>query len=216
MRTLRLIGIAIVAVLIGMNLTACSDDDDDNKSSTNTTSNKINGHEYEDLGLSVKWATCNIGASSSSDYGNYYAWGETETKSDYSSSNNVTYGKEMGDIAGNPEYDAATAHWGSSWRLPTYGEITELRSKCKWSWATQGGHNGYKITGPNGNSIFLPAAGFYEGASLNSVGEGGYYWSATPHEGYTDGAYGLYFNSGNSNGDWYYRHYGRSIRPVSE
>uniref|UniRef100_UPI0025B2398C PEGA domain-containing protein n=2 Tax=uncultured Muribaculum sp. TaxID=1918613 RepID=UPI0025B2398C len=88
-----------------------------------TTGNTINGHEYVDLGLSVKWAACNVGASSPEDYGNYYAWGETATKAEYTESNSKTYGKTMGDISGNPQYDAARANWGGTWRLPTKAEF---------------------------------------------------------------------------------------------
>ncbi len=176
----------------------------------------INSHGYVDLGLSVKWATCNVGASSPSDYGNYYAWGETRTKSDYSESNSVTYGKSMGSIAGNSTYDAARANWGGTWRLPTRSEIDELISKCKREWTTQGGHNGYKVTGPNGNSIFLPAAGWRYGTSLNGAGEDGDYWSATPYEDSAYSAYYLHFYGGLFRRNWYGRHYGRSVRPVSE
>lgn len=131
----------------------------------------INGHEWVDLGLSVKWATCNVGASSLSAYGNYYAWGETRTKSEYNYSNSVTYEKSMGDIAGSSQYDAARANWGSSWRLPTKAEFQELINNCTWTWTSQGGHNGYKVTGKNGNSIFLPAAGWRYGSSLYYAGE---------------------------------------------
>ncbi len=180
------------------------------------TTGVINGHEWVDLGLSVKWATCNVGASSPSDYGDYYAWGETSTKSSYTEANSKTYGRSMGDIAGNPAYDAARANWGGTWRLPTAREIDELVDRCTWTWTTQGGHNGCKVRGPNGNSIFLPAAGWRNGTSLYGAGEGGYYWGATPCEDGTYGAYGLYFGSDGRYGGWYYRHYGRSVRPVSE
>ncbi len=180
------------------------------------TTGTINGHEYVDLGLSVKWATCNVGASSPSDYGNYYAWGETTTKSNYSNSNSVTYGKSMGSIAGNPTYDAARANWGSTWRLPTANEIDELLNKCTWTWTSQGGHNGYKVKGPNGNSIFLPAAGWRYGTSLYGAGETGYSWSATPYEDDTSRAYCLGFSSGDHRRYWYDRSIGRSVRPVSE
>ncbi len=189
-------------------------------SSTTTTttkpSNTINGHEYVDLGLSVKWATCNVGASSPSDYGNYYAWGETSTKSSYTEENSKTYGKSMGSIAGNSQYDAARANWGSTWRLPTANEIDELINKCTWTWTSQGGHNGYKVKGPNGNSIFLPATGLRKGTSLDDAGEGGDYWSATPSEDHANGAYDLYFYSGNHRRDWSRRDRGLSVRPVSE
>ncbi len=176
----------------------------------------INGHGYVDLGLSVKWATCNVGASSPSDYGNYYAWGETSTKSEYTEENSKTYGKSMGGIAGNPQYDAARANWGGTWRLPTASEIDELMDRCKWTSATQGGRNGCKVTGPNGNSIFLPAAGCRDGASLNGAGEGGGYWSATPNGDDAGDAYGLAFLSDGFCGSWNGRYYGVSVRPVSE
>ncbi len=181
-------------------------------------SNKINGHEFVDLGLpsGLKWATCNIGANRPEEYGNYYLWGETSTKSSYTEDNSKTYGKNMGDISGNASYDAARANWGSTWRLPTEAEFEELLNKCTWMWTTQGGKNGYKITGPNGNSIFLPAAGYRYGTSLYNVGEYGGCWSSTPNESNTLSAYYLNFNSGNHYTTWYYRYYGRSVRPVSE
>ena len=190
------------------------------------TDNKINGHEYVDLGLSVKWATCNVGASSPEDYGNYYAWGETTIKDRCSASNSVTYGlsflqlQPQGyiDSEGNltPSLDAATANWGSTWRLPTKAELTELKNNCTWTWTTQNGKTGYKVTGPNGNSIFLPAAGCRYGSSLVNAGEYGYYWSSTPHESDSISAYRLYFNSSNQNAYWIYRRYGHSVRPVTE
>ncbi len=178
------------------------------------TTGYINGHEYVDLGLSVKWATCNVGASSPSDYGSYFAWGETSTKSSYDNSNCVTMQKSLGDIAGDERYDAARANWGSSWRLPTYDEISELIKQCKWTWTTQGNINGYMVIGPNGNSLFLPAAGLCRGSSI-SRGGGGNYWCSFPNVGSTQSAHGLGFSK-----DGYYRmSYGRadgqSVRPVS-
>ena len=177
---------------------------------------KINGHEWVDLGLSVKWATCNVGASSPSAYGNYYAWGETRTKSTYTEENCQTDNKSMGDIAGNPNYDAARANWGSSWRLPTKAEFQELLNNCTWTWTSQGGHNGYKVTGKNGNSIFLPAAGWRGGSSLNVAGERGDYWSSTPDESDSQLAYHLYFDSGDRFVGWGCRYSGFTVRPVSE
>ncbi len=188
--------------------------DDSGNNSGNTSDH--NGHEWVDLGLSVKWATCNLGASSPSDYGDYYAWGETTPKAMYSDSNSKTYNKSIGDISGNPEYDAARANWGGSWRLPTQTECVELRDRCTWTWTSQGGHNGYKVTGPNGNSIFLPAAGCRDGSSLYGAGTSGNYWSSTPKESNTQNAYDLYFFSSDHRVDWYYRNYGCSVRPVSE
>ena len=173
-----------------------------------------NGHEWVDLGLSVKWATCNVGASSPSDYGNYYAWGETTTKSSYTFNNSRTYNRSVGDISGNPQYDAATANWGKGWRMPTKAEFEELVDKCDWQ---QGGHGGYKVTGPNGNSIFLPAAGWRTGSSLFDAGVDGSYWSSTPNGSNTLSAYSLYFYSGYHYAYWLYRRFdGRSVRPVSD
>ena len=181
-----------------------------------STTNTINGHEWVDLGLSVKWATCNVGATLPSDYGDYFAWGEIRTKSSYTEYNSKTYKKHMGDIAGNSQYDAARANWGSTWRMPTKKEFQELKDQCIWTWTSQGGHSGYRVTSKtNGNSIFLPAAGWRSGKSLYSVGSSGYYWSAGPNSN----TYGcsLHFHSsivlpqyGN------YRAYGFSVRPVSE
>lgn len=185
------------------------------ESSSSPSSGTINGHRYVDLGLSVKWATCNVGASSPSDYGDYFAWGETSPKYSYTRENSVTYKKNIGDIAGNARYDAARANWGSSWRLPTGSECQELVDRCTWTWTTQGGHEGYKVTGRNGNSIFLPAAGWRNGSSLDNAGEYGRYWSSLPGEDNTD-AYNLLFDSGCQNVFWYYRSLGRSVRPVSE
>lgn len=114
----------------------------------------INGHGYVDLGLSVKWATCNIGANNPEEYGGYYAWGETKTKELYTDENSVTYGKHIGDISGNAKYDAATANWGGSWRIPTYEEVNEIMYMCTWEWTDLNGIKGYKVTGWNGNHIF--------------------------------------------------------------
>ena len=179
-------------------------------------SGTINGHEYVDLGLSVKWATCNVGANKPEDYGDYFACGETSTKSSYTSDNSKTYGKQMNDIKGNSLYDAARANWGGTWRLPTKAELEELKNKCTWRWTTQNGVNGYKVTGPNGNSIFLPAAGDCNGSSLDRAGEGGCYWGSSPYESNSNYAYYLYFNSGNQSVYWLNRYYGLSVRPVSE
>ena len=178
--------------------------------------NEVNGHEYVDLGLSVKWATCNLGANKPEDYGNYYAWGETTTKYSYTESNSKTYGKSMGDIAGNSSYDAARANWGGKWRLPTKTEMQELIDKCTWTWTTQNGVKGYKVTGPSGASIFLPAAGFRIGSSLYYAGSDGNYWSSTPNENYDGRACDLFFYSSIHGVDYGSRDFGRSVRPISE
>ncbi|MBR4301467.1 MAG: DUF1566 domain-containing protein [Bacteroidales bacterium] len=176
--------------------------------------NEINGYEYVDLGLSVKWATCNIGANAPHEYGNYYAWGETSTKNKYNKYNSRTYGYSMGDISGNASCDAARANWGSSWRMPTIKEMEELTNKCTWTWINRG-TKGYKVTGPSGNSIFLPAAGHYFGEELEDNEEGSY-WVSTPYESYDTDAYCFYFfyiRHHESRSD---RYYGYTIRPVSD
>ena len=184
---------------------------------TISSKGKINGHEYVDLGLSVKWATCNVGASKPQGYGNHYAWGEISTKSNYSSGNSVTYGKNFSDIGGYPTYDVACNEWGSSWRLPTKAEFDELcnENNCTWTWTTQNGVEGYKVTSKkNGNSIFLPAAGWRSGTSLNYQGTDGYYWSSTPRESLSSEACYLYFDSDSHFTNWSDRNDGQSVRPV--
>ncbi len=180
--------------------------------SVNSMGDTINGHEYVNLGLSVKWATCNVGASSPSDYGNYFAWGETLPKSLYETKDPYENAKLRKGISGNDKYDVARANWGSSWRLPSYEELGELIKKCKWIWTTMNGHRGYKVTGPNGNSIFLPAAGYRYKMSLYSDGERGNYWS---YECYYN-AYSLNFGESSIDRLQCDMGVGRSVRPVSE
>ena len=178
---------------------------------------KSKGHYYVDLGLNVCWATCNVGANSPEEYGKYYAWGETIQKVQYDESTSECYGEEMYDISRSSSYDAARANWGGNWRMPTRAEFNELVNRCTWTWTTQKGKSGYKVTGPNGNSIFLPAAGYHAGRSVYGVGDVGYYWSSTPGESdINDGAYGLYI----SNSDYImkncFRYCGMSMRSVIE
>lgn len=178
----------------------------------------INGYEYVDLGLpsGLKWAVHNVGASAAEDYGDYYAWGEIETKDSYTQQNSVTYGMPMEDISGDPQYDVARALWGETWRLPTRDEQKELLDNCTWEWTSQNGVNGYLVTGSNGNSIFLPAAGYKENSSHTEVGEYGYYWSSTPQSNSNLGAYYLYMSSSSKLSYYYARVAGQSVRAVSE
>ena len=183
---------------------------------SNSGNGTLNGHEYVDLGLpsGLKWATCNVGASSPSDYGSYFAWGETFTKGEYTDSNCRTFDRTFGDINGNVEYDAARANWGGSWRLPTKAEYEELLNNCQWTFITMGTHNGYKVIGPNGNYIFLPAAGYRYGASLYDSGSNGRYWSSSPYA--AKYSYELYFSSSSRRVHWSYRRDGQSVRAVTE
>ena len=179
---------------------------------------EIAGHGYVDLGLpsGVKWATCNVGASSPEDYGDYFAWGETSPKVGYTWKNSVTYGEQMSDISGNDQYDAATANWGGSWRMPTREQMEELVDYCEWEWTQVNGVYGSKVTGPNGSCIFLPAAGGRDGSSLYHAGSYGHYWSSTPHVNLVNSAYYLYFISFVSDVYHYDRYYGQTVRAVSE
>lgn len=147
--------------------------------------NSHKGQEWVDLGLpsGLKWATCNVGASDPEDYGHYYTWGETDhwAEFDPDKATEIYKAVEDGlDISGNPGYDAARAKWGGKWRMPTEREFDELIDKCDWTWTSQGGRKGYKVTGPNGNSIFLPAAGVPDGGERLRDGKVGRYWSCTP------------------------------------
>ena len=168
--------------------------------------NKYNGHEYVDLGLSVKWATMNVGATSPEGYGYYFAWGETQPKSTYdlstyfdsvdgsdSNFNKYCMGKKA-TLA--PEDDAAHVNWGGDWRMPKIDEMDELRDNCTWTWTTQNGVNGYKVTSKkNGNSIFLPAAGDRYDNSLVQVGSRGIYWSSSLFRADASLAHSLDFES---------------------
>lgn len=150
------------------------------------TAQQLNGHEYVDLGLpsGTKWATCNVGAQKASDYGDFYTFGalkpEAPTPFDGESTVNP--------ITGNPTYDVARAQWGEGWQMPTKAQFEELNTKCKWVWRPMNGIKGYRVTGPNGNSIFLPAGGIYFSDYINFGGRSGYYWTATPV-----GEYGAFY-----------------------
>lgn len=188
-----------------------------------STSNMANGHEYVDLGLpsGLKWATCNVGANKPEDYGDYFAWGELKPKQEYT---DKTYehcksflgiNRKMvflGEISGNAQYDTARVKWGGKWRIPTKVELQELCDKCTWTRMSQNGVEGVKVTGPNGNSIFLPAAGYRLGSSLNHAGESCGYWSSTPYEDSDYDAYYLNFDYV----EYGSRDIGQSVRPVLE
>lgn len=192
-------------------------------------------HEYVDLGLQsgLLWATCNIGASNPQEYGDHFAWGETSSKINYywstyqwcngSSSTLTKYCTKSShgynEFVDNKTVlelsdDAAHVNWGGDWRMPTYDEWVELENNCTWQWTTQGRENGYRVTGANGNSIFLPAAGCYSGSSLIGAYSVGIYWSSSLDAGYPDFAFDLYFNSLDVRMSNYHRYYGLSVRPV--
>ena len=186
-----------------------------------------------DLGLpsGLKWACCNVGATTPEEYGGYYAWGETEGKGDYDwdtykycngSHNSMTkyctsssYGTVDNKTTLEPADDVATVKWGGSWRMPTTDEQQELKNNCTWTWTTLNGVNGYRVTGPNGNSIFLPAAGYRYGTEVYFRGSSGLYWSSSLDSSGSYGAYYLYFYDGSYDWDLYsYRYFDYTVRPV--
>ena len=202
--------------------------------------------EYVDLGLpsGLKWAKCNLGASKPSDYGDYYAWGETAPKADFTwdtykrmqaghshwryitkytfadgQTGGIWYDSAGAFIGDNKTVldaadDAATANLGSPWRMPTKVEIAELITKCTWTWTTQDGVEGCQVDGPNGNAIFLPATGHYEESGLIYAGTRGNYWSSSLDSADCTTARGDDFFSGGGASGKYYRYYGLAVRPV--
>ncbi len=188
-----------------------------------------------DLGLpsGLKWANANLGASAPEDYGDYYAWGETEPKENYIWSTykwgngsydtltkyntNGSYGTFDNKTVLDLEDDVAHVKLGGSWRMPTKAEWAELLENCTWTWTTQNGVNGRLVTASNGNSIFLPAAGYRDGTNFSDVGSRGYYWSSSLLTDYPYFAWYVDFFSGNVGRRYDGSRYdGFSLRPVSE
>ena len=185
----------------------------------------ISTQKKVDLGLSVCWAGWNVGASSPEGYGNYYAWGETTTKSNYTLSSYQYYNGSdryrnysayvnIGSNISGTHYDAARAQWGGNWRMPTNAECQELVDRCTWTWTSYKGIDGYKVTGSNGNSIFLPAGGERFGTALCDTGSFGYYWSGSLEESRQGSAFSLYFYSGDRDVLGYILEVGHTVRPV--
>ena len=193
----------------------------------------VSTKDWVDLGLpsGTLWATCNVGANSPEEYGDYFAWGETFSKDYYDW---TTYKWCIGGMDGitkysygvngfadfkselEPEDDVAYVHWGPSWRMPTLAQQDELREHCTWTWTTLNGVNGCLVTGPNGNSIFLPAAGYRWREMLLGVGEDsdGINWSRSLNLELSEVAYCLYFNSDNSGRSCNDRSLGLTVRAV--
>lgn len=194
-------------------------------------------YQYVDLGLSVKWATCNVGANKPEEPGDYFAWGETQPKDYYDWSNykwcegdnyELTKYCDNSSCAYSSSYvdkiyvlqlsdDAARANWGGNWRMPLKSEFDELYSSCTWTSTTQNGTNGYLVTGKNGKSIFLPKAGDKYQGSLEDLGSYGYYWSSTvcPYSSfYSTYPYRAYaYGNGNKISE-FSRCHGLPVRPV--
>lgn len=167
------------------------------------TPENVRGGVYEvDLGLSVIWASCNVGGNNPEDFGRYFAWGEIEDKSTYDWENyrlgsesvqTKYYPPKDGKYRLETSDDAANVIQKEGWRIPIDEEVVELIKLCKWEWTRINGVKGFSIEGPNGNSIFLPASGYREGNDFYSAGEYGSYWTSSLDEGYTCEAYSLDF-----------------------
>ncbi len=200
----------------------------------------LNGHEYVDLGLpsGTLWATTNVGAASPADCGDYFAWGETAPKENYSWSTykwsdatGDTFSKYNSDASWGtvdnkdtlePADDAATANWGDEWRTPTSGELRELMvaQYCTWTWTTKTNSKGETINGYevksniNGNSIFLPVTGYYYESTSYMTGSYGYYLSSSIHYSSQYCSYSASFNSNMQETDDQNRSLGMPVRPV--
>lgn len=231
----RLLAFAMAAV-VAMGAMSC-DKDESNDSASSNSNNETVG-DWVDLGLpsGLLWASRNIGASQPTADGQYFAWGETQSKTVYSWEtyaygysyleltkycNNEYFGYNgyTDDLTTlQPSDDAATANWGNGARTPTMEEIKELCDNCTSEWVTLNGVKGRKFTGTNGNSIFIPAAGYLEGDGSNNAGSMGFYWSSTLRtDGYPNTAWQLEINQGTArvtNSTGYHRYYGLPVRAV--
>ena len=234
---------ALLVAFTSLGLSSCGSDDDDVVNPI-TGNSMDNDHEYVDLGLpsGLKWATCNVGADSPEAYGTYFAWGETKAKSMYNWST-YSWGTDWDELTKYCTYssygkkaftdtktileladDAARANWGGYWRMPTAADFDELLANTNNEWVSNynsTGVAGCRFTAANGNQIFLPAAGYRVGPSLDGTGSYGYYWSSSLNTDSPGCAYYLYFNSlghvyVDGSGSYRYggRYGGRTVRPV--
>jgi hypothetical protein len=189
------------------------------------------------LGLSVFWATCNIGANDPGEYGDFFAWGELEPKAEYTWENYKfrkegntdqtlvvtkynsieSHGAIDSKTSLEPEDDVAHVRLGDKWRIPTAAEFKELIDSCDWTWTNRKGVMGYKVKSRvNGKSIFLPSTGYYYQEGLHGEEYGGYYWMSTTHGSTSSKAQRLFFTPKVQNVGLYYRCLGQPIRPVSD
>ena len=228
--------LAIVSVMEMITMSGCHKDDYEQNGRKGRTTGSSGGHDWVDLGLpsGTRWATCNVGANSPEDYGDYFAWGETTLKNNYTwgtyryctadynsefnfytnivlTKYNATDGKTILDASD----DAATANWGHRWRMPTYDEFNELLTNCITTFTAQNGVNGILFIGPNENSIFFPNAGGHSGFVPNADGYSGYYLSSSLASESPNNIWLLYIHSNNFGlTNLATRYNGSSVRPV--
>ena len=236
MKKTLLFALALAAICI---LPSCGKDPDNNGENNGNNSaitGTLNGHEWVNLGLpnGTLWATCNVGAVVPEGYGDGFAWGETEPKSNYYWStykycmgekntftkycNNFLYG--INGFTDNlttllPEDDAATINWGNGWHIPTKEQWQELCDNTTSTWTTQNGINGRLFTASNGQCLFLPASGSYWGRERIGIGVDGDYWSSSLNIDYPGDAWYFGFSSNDYGIVNYRRDYGPSVRPVT-
>ena len=240
--------VAVLAMIIVRAFTSSSSTNEASTQASNrnqsaqTVSSDSCAMQAVDLGLSVKWASCNLGAEKPENFGNYYAWGEVAPKVEYTWStykyakdslptkycSDSTYGYNSFTDSITTltlEDDAAHVNWGDNWRMPTYDEWGELHNECTWTWTVQNEVNGYQVTSKkNGNSIFLPAAGYRIGSDTIDAGEevegnrrySGRYWSSFVRESDPDYAWYFYFGEKGQGRSIYSRRHGFSVRPVCQ
>lgn len=221
----RLFSMVPMLLLCVCALTACggNDDDDDKITEGKNGEYVINGHKFIDLGLpsGLLWAECNVGAATPEDAGYYYAWGETEPKDyydvgNYKFTNFSKYNADDAKVTLEATDDVATVKWGKRCHIPTVTEMNELYHNCNWTPTNNNTLAGYTVTGPNGNSIFLPLAGRKRSSEVELKGQTGYYWSSSIYYDYT--AQTMMIDFGLSvliGGHFNCREVGFSIRPVA-
>lgn len=181
----------------------------------------INGCVFVDLGLpsGLYWATCNVGATKETEIGEYYAWGEIQTRDYFQEGGSELYGAYHPELLSDKE-DVAHVRLGEGARIPTIENFRELFSKCKWTWRTnykRSSMSGYLVTGPNKKTIFLPAGGDVISNTRYYYKEKGFYWTSTPNQANNNNAWGLYMLNGDFDvGNGYERYTGFTIRPVAD
>ena len=234
-----LFGIAVVSLLGVLSLLVLNGGEQSNSTGKKTAKDikeragyevkgTVNGYEWVDLGLpsGTKWATYNVGAASPAEFGDYYAWGETETKDEYVDINSVTHRKSFKWLLNNGiindngdltrQHDIASIIWGEPWRMPTDEEYEELIDFCDWKFTDYNGTNGYLVTGPNNETVFFVAAGFKQGSGAEYIGEYGDYWSSSVVPELIGASCSLGYGSTSYGRRRYARFVGRTIRPVTD
>ena len=225
---------AVAALMLMTAVVGCAKPDEPNNGGNNNDGT-INGHAYVDLGLpsGTLWATCNVGATKPESYGDYFAWGETRTKSSYDwntykyseggydkltkycSNPGLGYNGFSDDlIMLEPNDDAATVNWGNDWHTPTTDQCSELYDNTYVKDVTQNGVEGRLFTAKNGKSLFIPNAGYRMDDEINGIGDFGGTWLNLLETKYSSEAWYLYSSSDYYSMNTNLRYYGMTVRAV--